>query len=123
MVISSKRIFIYGNFVDRAAHALGLPPPPNQPTVALEILREFSALEFVGRVYVLSPGRNWQPVSPMGVREYDWFRKYRDILQHKKTTANKLLFETQERDFWEVLYLREESDESGAYMAAALRHD
>jgi len=122
MVISSKRIFVYGNFIDRVEKAHGLVPPPNISTVALEILREFSALEFVGKVYVLSPGRNWQPVSPMGVREYDWFRKYRNILQHKKTSANKLYFETQERDFWEVLYLREESDESGAYVAAALRH-
>src|ERR1700677_4963872 len=122
MVIGSRRVFVYGSFVDRVQRG-GMTPPPGLPTTAVEILREFSAIEFVGKVYALTPGRNWQPGSPLGAGEYEWFRKYRDILAHKKTTVNKLYFKTQEDDHWEVLYLRQESDESGAYMAVALKHE
>jgi hypothetical protein len=123
MVTGGKRVFIYGHFLDRAEKQRKLPPPPSLPSTAVEILREFSAVELIGKVYALTPGRNWQPVTPEGVRNYEWFTAYRRIVQHKPTTQNRMYFETQEGDYWEVLFFRQESDDLGQYIAVGLRYE
>ncbi len=114
-------IFIYGIFLDKAQRVRRLSAPIEVPTAAIEILREFSAIELIGKVYALTPGRNWQPLSPSAAHSYDWFKTYRNIIVHKRTTRNKLFFESQDGDFWEVVYLRQESDTSGPYIAVALQ--
>jgi hypothetical protein len=115
-----SRIFIYGRFQDEPGIPLSfLPPPPELPSVAIEILREFSALEFIGKVYVLTPGRNWQPVTPLGVGNFDWFKKY----QSQSRQRSKFYFAAQDGDLWRVLFLRQESDDQGPYLAAALKHE
>ena len=122
MVISTKRIFVYGHFLDGRQKAERSPLPIETSSVAIEVLREFSATELVGKIYVLVPGRSWQVAFPTESREYDWLRKYETSRRAKGGAADVLYFETREGDFWEVLYLRQESDESGPYLAAALRH-
>jgi hypothetical protein len=126
MAVAGKRVFIYGNFVDKEERARrGANPAPRPPTIAVEILREFSATELVGRVYILTGGRNWQPASPDGIRNYTWFQTYYQgyrEAQHKRNHG-RLYFETQEKDHWGVLYLRQESDESGAYVAVAMQQE
>ena len=119
-LVLTNRVFLYGHFLDKKQRT-GLPPPPPRPTVAIEIQRGFSPSELIGKIYVQTQ-QNWQPVTPAGVNSYDWFTTYRDIQQHEES-QNKLYFQTPEKDYWEVIYFRQESDESGAYMAVALRHD
>ncbi len=121
MVAGQRRVFIYGQFLDAGARGRRrlLAPPPTRASVAIEILREFSALEFIGKIYVLARDGNWQPVTPLGVSQFDWFEKYQDANKKKQ----QFYFETQERDFWKVLYMRQESDEVGTYMAVALKHE
>jgi len=122
MVTGGKRVFIYGHFLDRVEKQRKLPPP-SLPSNAVEILREFSAVELIGKLYALTPERNWQPVTPDGVRNFEWFKTYRNIVTHKPTTQNRMYFESQDGDFWEVLFFRQEADELGQYMAVGLRHE
>ena len=117
MVIASRRTFVYGRFVDKALHKTGKlvsRPPGSRTETAIEILREFSASEFIGKVYVLSAGNNWLQLAPIGVHNYGWYEKFRE--------GKELLFEMEGGELWEVLQLRTESDESGSYVAVALRH-
>jgi hypothetical protein len=125
MVAGQRRIFIYGNFVDeaersssgRARRILG----GNQPGVAIEILREFSALEMIGKIYVLTRAQNWAPVTPLGVSQFEWYKTYQQALRKKEAFFFEEGAETS--DVWRVLYIRQESDEVSSYMAVALRHD
>ncbi len=117
MVIASRRTFVYGRFVDKALHNTGKllsPPPGSRPETAIEILREFSTSEFIGKVYVLGYGNNWLQIAPSGADTYGWYKKFRG--------GKELLFEMQGGELWDVLQLRTESDESGSYLAVALRH-
>jgi hypothetical protein len=118
-MVTSNRVFLYGHFLDRKEKSG--PPMPPTPTVAIEILREFSPSELIGKIYVQTRDMNWQPLSPSGANSYSWFTAYRSMQQDEQS-RNSLYFQTPERDYWEVIYFRQESDESGAYMAAALRH-
>jgi hypothetical protein len=126
MVAGQRQIFIYGNFVDeadrsttgRARRILG----GQQPSIAVEILREFSALEMIGKIYALTRDRNWAPVTPLGVSQYSWYKDYQEALRRKQS----FFFEGQGADtpdVWKVLYIRQESDEVGSYLAVALRHE
>jgi len=118
-MVLTDRVFLYGHFLDKRQRS-GPPAPPG-PTVAIEILRVFSSSELVGKICVQTQ-ENWLAISPSAVTSYDWFTTYADIRQ-KDESPNKLYFQTPEKDYWEVIYFRQESDESGAYMAAALRHE
>jgi hypothetical protein len=127
-MVMNNRVFLYGDFVERTDRVRNknLPPPPApppslRPSIAIEILREFSSSELIGKIYVQTRDQNWQPVSPLGLNSYDWFSMYRNIQKNEQST-NQLYFQTPEKDYWEVLYFRQESDESGAYVATALRH-
>lgn len=128
-----KRVFIYGRFLEvqtpsdvTTAGFFGsigapiiTPPPPALPPQAIEILREPSVHEFVGKIYVLTSDRNYQPVTPLGVRNFSWFTDYQKAAKNKL----KFYFEADLGDLWRVPWLRQESDEAGAYMAAAFEHD
>lgn len=122
-----RRIFIYGQFVDskerstsgRAARILS---GDRLPSIALEILREFSALELIGKIHVMGRDRNWLPVTELGVTQFDWYKKYQEASRRKQ----EFYFEAdgpESLDLWRVLYIRQESDQFGSYMAVALRHD
>lgn len=128
-----KRVFIYGRFLtEEEAEPSGVPPfltplrltpPPSfEPELsseAIEIMREFSVLEFIGKVYVLTSSRNYQPVTPLGVRNFNWFGNY----QKATFSKEKFYFKVKDGDLWKVAWMRPESDEAGAYIAVALKHD
>jgi hypothetical protein len=128
MPVTPDRIFIYGRFKRPSelpnALVVGffgsnpicspvLSPFSSSPDVAVEILREFSATELVGKVYAKSRGGgSWAPSSQAGIREYSW---YQDFPRHG------LILETEGSEPWKVLYFRQESDESGPYVAVGLK--
>jgi hypothetical protein len=126
MVAGQKRIFIYGNFADEAdrsedGRTYRILDSQNLPSVAIEILREFSALELIGKIHVLTRDRNWLPVTTSGVSQFEWYKKYQQASRKKE----EFYFEgegPQSSDVWRVLYIRQESDDQGSYMAVALKH-
>jgi hypothetical protein len=111
----SKKPFVYGGFRWPQRKA-GLPPPPWMDTFALEILREYSATEFLGKLYSRegSPS-TWYPLPPDKVSDYRWyvwFSKMHKFLAFRMEGSSVP---------WEVLHFRNESDETGLYVAVALR--
>jgi hypothetical protein len=125
-----RQVFIYGEFISQQRLSppltigapLGrIPPPPglDLATEAIEILREPSVLEVIGKIYVLTSNRNYQPVTPLGVRNFDWYREYQIASQ----TKDKFFFKVKDGDLWHVPWMRQESDESGAYIAVGLKHE
>ena len=120
MVTEPKQVFIYGQFVnkDQRTH------PQRQALRfdnAIEILREFSATELVGKVYAQTAGGNLQAVSVLGLSNYGWYGDHQAFLREGGNPQKKMYFATQDEDFWEVLYFRPETDSSGAYVAVALQ--
>ena len=125
-----RQVFIYGEFISEQRVSPPLvfgtplfrnPPPPTLglATEAIEILREPSVLEVIGKIYVLTSNRNYQPVTPLGVRNFDWYREYQTASQ----TKDKFFFKVKDGDLWHVPWIRQESDESGAYIAVGLKHE
>jgi hypothetical protein len=126
-----RQVFIFGEFISQQRLSppltIGSPlqmPPATVPglelsTEAIEILREPSVLEVIGKIYVLTSNRNYQPVTPLGVRNFNWYREY----QTASRTKDKFFFKAKEGDLWHVPWMRQESDESGAYIAVGLKHD
>jgi hypothetical protein len=122
-----RRIFIYGRFLEEneANPSFPLPfilpklPEPELSTEAIEILRELSLFELIGKVYVLTSSRNYQAVTPLGVRNFDWFKQYQQASEKKE----KFYFKAKEGDLWRVPWMRLESDDSGSYIAVGLKHD
>jgi hypothetical protein len=102
-----EKIFIYGTF--RGSSEL---PMRSGPDIAVEILREFSASELVGKVYVVGRTGGWAPVSQPGIRDYIWYKNF---------PKDPLKFYTEGSGPWDVLYFRQESDESGPYLAVGLK--
>jgi hypothetical protein len=111
MQMTSNRTFMYGTFASPEEFSGLRPGLP--PEVAIEILREFSASELVGKIYVKGRGGNWVPVSDPAVRDYIWYRDF-------KKTKN-LEFWMDGSAPWKVLYFRIESDDAGPYLAVGLK--
>lgn len=128
MPVTPEKIFVYGRFKSsREATPIPIPGDTSKaaleamvaglaalggPDIAVEILREFSASELVGKVYVKGRGGAWAPASQPGIREFTWYKDFRQ---------SGLVFETEGSGPWQVLYFRQESDESGPYVAVGLR--
>lgn len=83
------------------------------PDIAVEILREFGATEFVGKLYT-KPVRDWIVAPFHKIRDTPWYKVFEE-------EADKVVFEMQGSGPWKVLHFRAESDESGQYVAVALR--
>ena len=82
--------------------------------MAVEILREFGATEFVGRLYSRLVGGEWLPVQPSHVHLFPWH----EIFEHHPSLV---VFDLEGSGPWQVLYVRRESDEQGIYTAIALK--
>ena len=108
MQVTPTRTFLYGSLDDP-----GLIGKVAGPDVAIEILREFSASELVGKVYMKGNSGNWNPVSQPAIRDYTWFKDFRKTKQLK--------FWMDGSAPWKVLYFRAESDGGGPYMAVGLK--
>jgi len=105
--------FVFGRFVLAVRNALLMMASPPYPPIALEILREFSASEFIGKVYVRGRDREWVPVHADGATSYDWF---------KDAKTKKIAFDMENSSArWSVLYFRGENAGTGPYLAVAIR--
>ena len=124
MVVTEKKTFVYGNFIVLAQKpgargrnplggVTGLTPPPGYSPYAIEILREFSPSEFIGKVYQLSGSLRWEVLDPANAKGEGW---YRTALKR----SHDVKFEMQDSGQWTVQNVRIESDDQGRYVAAAL---
>lgn len=127
MASTEKRAFVYGDFNPppakssvRTRNPLGgirkltppIPPPGYSP-YAIEILREFSGSEFIGKVYQLSASLHWDILGPQDAEQSYW---YKTALKRPR----EVKFEMQGSGQWTVQNVRIESDELGQYVAVAL---
>jgi hypothetical protein len=87
---------------------------PGAPDIAIEILREFSATEFVGKVYTKLSVGDWIVAQFQKIRQTPWFEAF-------EKSPKMFVFDMQGSGPWEILHFRAESDESGGYVAIALR--
>lgn len=110
--IALNRTFVYGDFsAGKKPH--GMPRPPGMQPFAVEILREFSTSEFVGKLFA-KVGDSWRPSTKNGLAHlYDWSKDYQK--------GERLFFEMEGSGVWEVQNFREESDDSGPYVAVGLK--
>jgi hypothetical protein len=110
-------IFVYGTFVWPGKKKQLLPPPPSMlpDTFALEVLREYSATELIGKLYRREFGSGWSPVPPTAAAALDWYTFF-------SKTGKNLIFRMEGSGYWEVLNFRNESDEKGLYLAVALQY-
>ncbi len=111
----SPQTFVYGTFIWPKKTFLNVPTRKDIfPDIALEILREFSASEFVGKLYTKPYFGNWTVSQLAEIKQADWYAAFESSKQH-------CMFIMQGSGTWEVLHFRAESDESGPYVAVALR--
>jgi hypothetical protein len=116
-VRTGNRAFVYGRFFV-APKRSALRPSQSEARFALEILREFSSTEFVGKMYV-NVG-TWIPATWSALSQHRWYQQY-EKFRGTPLASNLLQFEMDGSGVWSVQYLRDESDESGPYLAAALK--
>jgi len=119
-----QRPFVYGKF--RSPRSIPnprlVPPPqylpgvPGEPDVAIEVLREFGASELIGKIYVRTFGATpWIPAQWDLIQSTAWYQEYLLVRQH-------FLFDMVGSGTWEIVYFRTETDETGPYVAVALRY-
>jgi len=113
----SPQVFVYGTFLwiqkPRTQAFFGTA---DEPDVALEILREFSASEFVGKLHIKPVIGHWTVAQFEEIRRTAWYEVYEKAPQF-------IVFDMQGSGPWEVLHFRIESNDSGTapYVAVALR--
>ena len=117
MPILEKRPFVYGNFnlpSHRMPGGLKAPPVPvGYSPYAIEILREFSASEFVGKLYALNPSLQWSILRPEDAAGIVW---YTIALKN----PHMVKFVMQGSGAWTLKSIRTETDELGPYIALGL---
>jgi len=89
---------------------------PAEPEFAVEIIREYSANELIGKLYRKSNSGQWIPVDPGTLESPEWKQR------SSGSSPAKWKFEMAGSGVWKVLHLRIESDEMGPYVAIALRY-
>ena len=115
--VKLNRTFVYGDFYFSRKKSL-MPPPGMQP-FAIEILREFSTTELIGKLY-LRAGGSWLAATRGALTNLEWYSFYQKI--SSSPTASRFLFFAMEgAGTWQVQHLRDESDDSGPYIAVALK--
>ena len=113
----AQQPFVYGTFLwpskkkDSGAFYGGLP---GDPDIALEILREFGPSELVGKLYTKPAIGEWTLAEFDQIRQTRWYAAF-------EKTPQLFVFDMQASVPWQVLHFRTESDESGRYVAVALR--
>ncbi len=117
MTQKGQQTFVYGNFLwlgmRKKAGGFYGEVQTGEPDVAVEILREFGASEFVGKLY-LKPSGSWTIARIAQIRQMPWYVAF-------EKTPQTFAFDMQGSGPWEVLHFRTESDEFGGYVAVALR--
>jgi hypothetical protein len=111
--VKTNRTFVYGDFFLGRKSGVS---PILQP-LALEILREFSSTEFVGKLY-LRVNNSLVVATRTMLFNYEWYTFYQKAAPSR---ASKLLFYMEGSGVWQVENLRDESDDTGPYVAVALK--
>jgi hypothetical protein len=110
----TNRTFVYGDFLFSKRRGL---PPLMQP-FAVEILREFSTTELIGKLYV-NTGGSWLVASRAALANLEWYSFSQKV---GTSAASRFLYFVMEGSgIWQVQHLRDESDDSGPYIAVALK--
>ena len=132
MVVQSSRRFVYGWF-----HWPGKKPKSSLPPhpisilmsaasawdqVALEIIREHSANELLGKLYIRGAGGSWVLAELSKIVGLEWYIWYQRVSAEFRARGKSFYFEMEGSGKWQVLHFRNESDETGPYIAAALRY-
>jgi hypothetical protein len=115
-----QRVFVYGEFsfeyqaLRELLEKRHRPISAEEPPVAIEILREFSPQEFIGKVYVLRESA-WRPVTPEAASSFGWYTSFQE--------AKPVVFNMKGSRRWEVEWFRFESSarSPNPYLAVALR--
>jgi hypothetical protein len=116
MPITERKTFVYGDFTyprEGLRTLGGVTAPPGYTPYAIEILREFSAFEFIGKVYRLSGSQRWEILDPEDAKHASWY----EIALKGPATVK---FDMQGSGVWTVQNVRIESDDRGRYIAVAL---
>ncbi len=114
-----QSVFVYGKF---RSPANVFPPGPlsdllgvasEEESIAVEILREFSPYEFIGKVLVRR-GTEWRPLTPEAASARDWYKRFQ--------SGVPLSFQIQGSGSWEIAWFRFESSirDPNPYVAVAL---
>jgi hypothetical protein len=108
--VKVSRTFVYGDFFFTKKRIV--PPPPGGQPFAIEILREFSTTELIGKLY-LRAGGSWVPATRDALTNFEWYRM--------KLPPRFVFFAMEGSGIWHVQNIRDESDDSGPYIAVALK--
>ena len=111
--VKVNKTFVYGDFL--FAKRRTVPPPPGGQPFAIEILREFSTTELIGKLY-LRAGGSWVPATRDALMNFEWYR-----MKVMKVPLRFLSFAMEGSGIWHVQNIRDESDDSGPYIAVALK--
>jgi hypothetical protein len=84
------------------------------PEFAVEIVREYGANELIGKLYRKGHSGDCVPVDSSTLEGPGWRQRF------PKGSSTK--FEMAGSGAWKVLHLRIESDQTGPYVAIALRY-
>jgi hypothetical protein len=128
VVVQASRRFVYGTFQHPGKERGGLaalawqPFVPDPDYVAIEVIREYSPSELLGKIYIHSLGGGWVPADPARVRERSWYQTFHQMSPDARRTPKAFRFEMAGSGAWRVLHFRDESDESGTYVAVALQY-
>ena len=76
-----QRPFVYGTFrwPRKTLNPFGRigAPPPGEPDIALEVLREFGTAELIGKVYIKAfVSSAWMPAQWDLIQQTDWYKEY-----------------------------------------------
>ena len=121
MVERNKR-FVYGTFYWPTKKKLGIPRIVDMDRVAVEVIRDYGANELVGKIYTKGTANQWIPLDPSKEGEVEWFSWYKKFPPGVRNNAKMYYFDMEGSGRWAVLHFRNESDESGTYVAVALRY-
>jgi len=117
VLIQQSKRFVYGNFFISSKKPTVPPPPTGNKPYAIEILREFAATEFIGKLY-RNTGSTWVVATWSTLGQEPWFGIYDKI---RAAPFRVLHFSMEGSGVWEVQVLRDESDETGSYIAVGLK--
>jgi hypothetical protein len=116
MYVNTGR-FVYGELQPQPlGRLLGKLMSRGEPEFAVEVIREYSANELIGKLYRKSNSGQWMPVDPGTLESPEWKESFPGCL------PGGWKFEMAGSGVWKVLHLRIESDETGPYVAIALRY-
>lgn len=133
MASQVSKPFIYGRFVWPTKSKKAKGPAPRLPAfldrlldndrIAVEILREFSATELVGKLYLWGGSPvSFSPADLATVEQQEWYRWYMRLPKEMRENRKSFYFDVEGSGPWAVLFLRSESDDSGPYVALGLRY-